>query len=112
MKKVIYKENYVFTHDANCTNYPKFIQELNKSYKYIKKQYPDIQDKNITVEFEAGSNYVPMKLTFAVFETDEEYSARIALEKIAKENKKKIQIQQLKKFLKENPELKEIVLNS
>jgi hypothetical protein len=111
MKKVIYKENYVFTYDANCTNYPEFIQELNKSYKYIKKQYPDIQDKDITVEFDVDV-HVPMKLTFAALETDEEYATRMTLEKLSKENMRKYQIKQLKKFLAENPELKEEFLNS
>lgn len=112
MKELIYKENYVFTCDANCTNYPEFIQELNKSYKYIKKHNPEVEDKDIRVEFEGDFNHLPMKLTFDAFETDEEYATRIALEKISKENRRKIQIQQFKKFLKENPELKEELLNS
>ena len=111
MKKVVYKENYVFTRDANCTDYPGFLQELKSAYKYIKKHYPEVKDEDITVQFETESDYVPMKLTFSAFETDEEYATRISLEKIAKENMKKYQLQQLKKLLKENPELKEEILN-
>lgn len=112
MKKVIYKENYVFTHDAHYTSYSEFLQELKSAYKYIKKHNPDVKDEDIHVEFEGNFNHLPMKLTFAAFETNEEYATRVALEKISKENMRKIQIQQLKKFLKENPELKEELLNS
>lgn len=112
MKQIIYKEKYVFRFDANCTNYPKFIQELNNSYKDIKEHYPEVKDEDIRVEFDTDDDYVPMKLIFSTFETDEEYVARMALEKTAKENIRKYQIQQLKKFLKENPDLKEEILNS
>lgn len=112
MKKVIYKENYVFTYDAHYTKYLEFIQELNNAYKYIKKHNPDVKDEDVRVQFEGDFDHLPMKLTFAAFETDEEYATRIALEKTTKENMRKNQIQQLKKFLKENPELKEELLNS
>lgn len=112
MKRIIYKENYVFTHDANRTDYPGFLQELKSAYKYIKKHYPEVKDEDITVEFETDADYTPMKLTFSALETDEEYATRIALEKISKENMKKYQLQQLKKLLKENPELKEEFLNN
>lgn len=112
MKKVVDKENYVFIHNANYISYPKFIKELLDSYNYIKQQYPDIKDEDIIVEFETTNNHIPMKLTYFVLETDEEYNTRIALEKISKENMRKYKIQELKKFLKENPELKEEFLNS
>lgn len=112
MKKVIYKENYVFALDAHYTSYPEFIQKLKSAYKYIKKHNPDVKDEDIRVEFEGDFDHLPMKLTFAAFETDEEYATRIALEKISKENMRKNQIQHLKKFLKENPDLKEELLNS
>lgn len=112
MKEVVDKEEYVFIYNANDIRYPKFIQELTDSYKSIKKRYPQVKDEDIYVEFEGSFNNLPMKLTFSALETDEEYAVRTALEKITKENMRKYQIQQLKKFLAENPELKEEFLNS
>lgn len=112
MKKIIYRENYVFTNNADYTPYLEFIQELKNAYKYIKKHNPDVKDEDICVQFEGDFDYLPMKLTFSTFETDEEYATRIALEQVSKENAKKHQIRQLKKFLVENPELKEELLNN
>lgn len=111
MKEIIDREEYVFGYSANDIRYPKFIQELTDSYKSIKKCYPQVKDEDIYVEFEGSFNNLPMKLTFSALETDEEYAVRTALEKITKENMRKHQIQQLKKFLAENPELKEEFLN-
>ncbi len=112
MKEIIDKEEYVFGYSANDIKYSKFIQELTHSHKSIKKRYPQIKDEDIYVEFEGNFNNLPMKLTFSALETDEEYATRTALERITKENMRKYQIQQLKKFLAENPELKEEFLNS
>lgn len=112
MKEIIDREEYVFGYSANDIKYPKFIQELTNSYKSIKKRYPQVKDEDIYVEFDGNFNNLPMKLVFSAPETDEEYAVRIALEKITKENMRKCQIQQLKKFLAENPELKEEFLNS
>lgn len=111
MKKIITRENYVFDISANNHSYPMFMKQLSRSYNIIKQQYPEVRDKDITVEFDTDFS-IPMKLVFYAFETDEELATRIAIEKTAKENMKKCQIQQLKKLLAENPELKEELLNN
>ena len=111
MKKIISRENYVFDISANNHSYPMFMNYLLRSYNSIKQQYPEVRDRDITVEFDTNFN-IPMKLVFDSFETDEERATRTAIEKIAKENMRKCQIQQLKKLFAENPELKEELLNN
>jgi guanylate kinase len=113
-RKSILRKFEVSTSDSCYLNYDFFINNLTSVRNTIKEKYPEVKDKDIEIEieYEDAWDETNISLIFSSPETDEEYATRMALEKTAKENMRKHQMQQLKKFLKENPDLKEIVLNS
>ena len=94
-------------------DYNAFMHYLNATREKIKTLYPEVEDKDIEINILEGDYEGSIELVFEFrrFETDEEYTTRISLEKIAKENKRYSQLQQLKTILAENPDLKEEFLN-
>lgn len=80
MKKVIFKQEYVFEYDSSFTSYATFIEALIQTRDKIKEKYPEIKDTDITVEFENSVDNLPMSLTFSALETDEEYAERLVEE--------------------------------
>ena len=77
MKKVIFKQEYVFEYDSSFTSYDIFIAALTQTRDKIKEEHPEIKDNEITVEFENSADNLPMSLTFSALETDEEYAERL-----------------------------------
>jgi hypothetical protein len=113
-RKSIQRKFEVSTSGSCYLNYDFFINNLTSVRNTIKEKYPEVKDKDIEIEFEYDDAWdeTHIILIFSSLETDEEYATRMTLEKTAKENMRKHQMQQLKKFLKENPDLKEEFLNS
>lgn len=110
MKKVIFKQKYVFRDDASYTSYPTFINALIQTRDKIKEEHPEVEDTDITVEFENGMDDLPMSLTFSALETDEEYAERLIKEEERHlANKNKI-LKEFKKYLKEYPDIMQELL--
>lgn len=110
-RKSIQRKFEVSTSGSCYLNYDFFINNLTSVRNTIKNEYPEVKDIEIEFEYDDAWDETHIALMFSSLETDEEYATRMALEKITKKNTRKHQIQQLKKFLAENPELKEEFLN-
>lgn len=112
MKKTVYRDFPVFEGDGNYNNYTTFINRVLQAHKELKETYPDLEDKDINVSIEQNYDYgIIIKFEFLTLETDEEYNQRISWEEMAEYSIKLCKIKEFKKFLKENPEVKDELLN-
>lgn len=110
MKKVIFKQEYVFEYDSSYTSYATFIDALTRTRNKIKEEYPEIKDTDITVEFENSGDNLPMSLTFSALETDEEYAERLIEEEERNLVNKNRILKEFKRCLKEYPDIMQELL--
>lgn len=110
MKKVIFKQEYVFEYDSSYTSYATFLDALTRTRNKIKEEYPEIKDTDITVEFENSVDNLPMSLTFSALETDEEYAERLVEEEEKHLANKNRILKEFKRCLKEYPDIMQELL--
>jgi hypothetical protein len=110
MKKVIFKQEYVFEYDSSYTSYATFIDTLTRTRDKIKEKYPEIKDTDITVEFENSWSDLLMILTFSALETDEEYAERLIEEEERNLANKNRILKEFKRCLKEYPDIMQELL--
>lgn len=112
MKRTLYREFPVFEGDGSYNNYTTFINRILQAHKEIKETYPDLEDKDICVSIEQNQDCgIFMDFEFSTLETDEEYNQRISWEEITEYAAKQRKIEEIKDFLKKNPEIKNELLN-
>ena len=113
-RKSIWRKFEVITSYSCYMNYDFFIKKLTSARNDIKKEYPNVADKDINVEFEYDENWeeTNITLTFSSPETDKEYFERIAKEENERYNENIAKLNSIRDFLEANPDLKTEFLNN
>jgi hypothetical protein len=113
-RKTIWRKFEVNTSGSCYMNYEFFINNLTSIRNTIKKEYPDVKDKdiNVEIEFEEEWDETHITLTFSSLETDKEYFERIAKEENERYNEKIAKLNSIRDFLEANPDLKNEFLNN
>ena len=113
-RKLVWRKFKVSTSGSCYMNYEFFINNLTSVRNTIKNEYPEVNDKDITVEidFEEEWDETHITLTFSSLETNEEYFERIAKEENARYNEKIAKLNDIRNFLDANPDLKNELLNN
>lgn len=112
MKRTVYRDFPIFKGDGSYNNYTTFINRIVQARKELKETYPDLEDKDINVSIESNiDSDIFIEFQFSTLETDAEYNQRISWEEMTEYATKLRKIKEFKKFLKENPEVKDELLN-
>ena len=111
-RKSIWRKFEVNTSGSCYMNYDFFIKNLTSVRNTIKNEYPEVNDKDIEIEFEDGWDETHITLTFSSLETDKEYNERIAKEEKEQYNEKVAKLNSIRDFFEANPEFKNDFLNN
>lgn len=112
MKRTVYRDFPIFEEGGSYNNYTTFINRVLQAHKELKETYPDLEDKDINVSIEHNhDSEIRIMFEFSTLETDAEYNQRISWEEMTEYSTKLRKIKEFKKFLKENPEIKDELLN-
>lgn len=93
--------------------YEAFMRNLNTTRERIKELYPEVEDKDISIEISYGEcDNLELNFGFRRFETVEEQNRRLNYEESQRKLEKEKMINEIQSFFKLYPELKETILNS
>ena len=114
MERKSIQRKFEVSTSGSYLNYDFFINNLTSVRNTIKEKYPEVNDKDIEIEFEYDDAWDETQITliFSSFETDEEQNRRLNNEEKQREHEKRKMVNEIQSYLKLYPELKEEILNS
>ena len=114
MERKSIQRKFEVSTSSSYLNYDFFINNLTSVRNTIKEKYPEVNDKDIEIEFEYDYAWDETQITliFSSFETDEEQNRRLNNEEKQREYEKRKMVNEIQSYLKLYPELKEEILNS
>jgi hypothetical protein len=93
--------------------YDAFMYNLNTTREKIKELYPEVEDKDISIEISYREcDNLELNFEFKRFETDEEQNRRLNYEESQRKLEKEKMMKEIQSFFKLYPELKETILNN
>lgn len=114
MERKSIQRKFEVSTSGSYLNYDFFINNLTSVRNRIKEKYPEVNDKDIEIEFEYDDAWDETQITliFSSLETDEEQNRRLNNEEKQREREKGKMVSEIQSYLKLCPELKEELLNS
>lgn len=114
MERKSIQRKFEVSTSGSYLNYDFFINNLTSVRNTIKEKYPEVNDKDIEIEFEYDDAWDETQITliFSSFETDEEQNRRLNNEEKQREREKRKMMNEIQSYLKLYPELKEELLNN
>lgn len=114
MERKSIQRKFEVSTSGSYLNYDFFINNLTSVRNRIKEKYPEVNDKDIEIEFEYDNAWDETQITliFFSFETDEEQNRRLNNEEKQRELEKRKMMNEIQSYFKVYPELKEEFLNS
>lgn len=114
MERKSIQRKFEVSTSGSYLNYDFFINNLTSVRNTIKEKYPEVNDRDIEIEFEYDDAWdeTHIALMFSSLETDEEQNRRLNNEEKQREYEKRKMMNEIQSYFKVYPELKEELLNN
>ena len=114
MERKSIQRKFEVSTSGSYLNYDFFINNLTSVRNTIKEKYPEVNDRDIEIEFEYDDAWdeTHIALMFSSLEIDEEQNRRLNNEEKQREHEKRKMMNEIQSYFKVYPELKEELLNN